>query len=149
MTKTAVYTWKYSQKAEIDLTSLEDMSLYGMTIKYVINLPTKAGTHNADKESKDGKTLTWDLMAGQVTEIEFKAETNNMIIFAVVGVLGLAVIIVVVLVVAKSSKKEKVASAYEPEEVVEPKTVEPEIEEVEAIEAEEVAEPEDADKSEE
>lgn len=67
----------YSQNAEMDLTTMEDLREYGGVLTYSITLPVKAGSHNADEVSSDGKTLTWELYGGEIKSIEFEASSNG------------------------------------------------------------------------
>jgi len=137
-----MFSTTYSQKAEIDLSELEDMSMYGMTITYTINLPAKADKHNADEETNGGKTLTWNLEAGKVTAIEYEATQSNSVMFIIIGVIGLVVVLGVVMLVVKAPKKETAASDKKVENVkpeVEPE-IEAKTEEPEAVEPEDVKE---------
>ncbi len=99
---------KYSQNALIDLSSMEDMNYMGITMKYSISLPTKI---DADKTngtiSEDGKTVTWDLVIGEVNEVKFEATSGNALIWIICGaVIGALVIAGTVIIVMKKGKKE-------------------------------------------
>lgn len=127
----------YSQNAEIDLSGLNGMEK-AITMKYTVKLPVKAKTNNAQEVSKDGKTLTWNLKAGEVTKVEFTASSGGInttvIVIAVVAVLVVAGIICVV---AKGSKKETAETKTEKEEE---KSVTEEIKEEEPVAEETVVE---------
>lgn len=60
----------FSQNAIIDLTKVDSSMA---TMKYTIKLPEKVGENNAQEVSEDGKTLTWNLKAGEKNEIKFKS----------------------------------------------------------------------------
>ena len=98
---------KYSQKANIDLTSMEDMSLLGFTLQYTVNLPVKAGKNNATKVSDDGRTLTWVLKSGAENIVEFEATEGismTTIIIVVGAIVGIGVVAFVLVLVLKKKK---------------------------------------------
>lgn len=104
----SLFTVKYSQNADIDLTSMAEL---GESVKmtYKVKLPTKAKTNNAT-ESK-GKELTWNLTAGEVNKIEFTATGVNLVsliivILSIVLVVGGALAVVFTLNKKKGTKKE-------------------------------------------
>lgn len=98
----------YSQNANIDLSSMDETMASMVTMKYTVNLPAKAGENNASEVSKDGKTLTWNLTAGEVNEINFEASSSSpvvkIVIIVVVALVVLGVIIAVVIMIGKSKK---------------------------------------------
>lgn len=67
----------YSQKATVDLTNMENANMYGIVLTYTITLPVQVGLNNANTVSEDGKTLTWDLQAGEINQIEFEASSKK------------------------------------------------------------------------
>ncbi len=99
----------YSQNAKIDLSNMDSSMASMVTMKYTVKLPTKVGENNASEVSKDGKTLTWNLTAGKVNEINFEA--NSSIIGTVITIVIIALVVigvtVAVVIVVKKSKKEK------------------------------------------
>lgn len=99
----------YSQNANIDLTSLDETTASMVTLKYTVNLPVKAGENNADEVSNGGKTLTWNLTAGEANEVSFNASSNMLttIILAVVIALVVIAIVVIVVVAVKNKKTSK------------------------------------------
>lgn len=98
----------YSQNAKIDLTSMDPSMASMVTMKYTVNLPVKAGENNASEVSKDGKTLTWNLEAGAVNEINFKASSSGTMLTIVIIVVALVIIgiVIAVIISTKKSKKE-------------------------------------------
>lgn len=112
----------YSQNAKIDLSTMDETTASVVTMKYTVNLPVKVGKNNASEVSKDGKTLAWNLTAGEVNEINFEASSSNpILIFAIIAILVVIGVIVVVELTIKKFKKNK------------EKTVETETEEQEEI----------------
>lgn len=103
---------KYSQNAEIDLTKMEDMKNY-TNMRYVINLPVAvdANKTNASEISEDAKTLTWNLVAGEINRIQFeavsKAQYKMTVIDAIIIALVVIVLILAVVVINKKSKKKQ------------------------------------------
>ena len=95
-------------------------------LKFVVTLPVKAISNNADTVSEDGKTLSWDLTKAENLEFEFDLDTKeeaavistdnktnvanqeskmNMMVY--IGVTGICVVVlaIVVIVITKNSKK--------------------------------------------
>ena len=102
----------YSQNGVIDLSSMEDMSMYGVTLKYSVNLPVKAGANNATEVSADGKTLSWELKGGEKNSIEFTAKGAGSIMTIIILVVVLVVagaVAAIVLVAGKKGKNDVVA----------------------------------------
>ena len=99
----------YSQNAKIDLTSMDSSMISLVTMKYTVKLPAKAGKNNASEVSKDGKTLTWNLKAGEVNEISFEASSNALVTVAIIIVVALIIIgaTVAVIIALKKPRKEK------------------------------------------
>lgn len=98
----------YSQNAKIDLSTMDETTASVVTMKYTVNLPVKVGKNNASEVSKDGKTLTWNLTAGEVNEINFEASSSNpILIFAIIAILVVIGVIVVVELTIKKLKKNK------------------------------------------
>lgn len=98
----------YSQNADIDLTSMSQMAEY-VTMKYTIKLPVKVGENNASEVSKDGKILTWNLKAGESTNVKFEA-VNAGIMPLILKCAALVLLIVIAIVIIKTflnNKKSK------------------------------------------
>jgi len=99
---------KYSQNARLDLTSMEDMSYFGITMKYSITLPVKVNAEDTNGTvSEDGKTITWKLKTGEVNEISFEATSGNVLIWIICGIVAGGAVIAVVVVVIKKKKTNK------------------------------------------
>lgn len=98
---------KYSQNAKIDLSNMDTSTASMVTMKYTVKLPTKVGENNAAEVSEDGKTLTWNLTAGEVNEINFEATSTNIAIIILIVVIVAAIIVAVVIVAGNKSKKGK------------------------------------------
>lgn len=96
----------YSQKANIDLSVMDESTASMVTMKYVIKLPVKVGDNNASEVSKDGKTLTWNLKAGEVNEINFKASGNSSVVIIIL-IIAVAVIVAIALILIFSKKSQK------------------------------------------
>lgn len=108
----------YSQNAKIDLTSMDSSMASMVTMKYTVNLPVKVGENNASEVSKDGKTLTWNLEAGKVNEISFKASSNVLVTVAIIIVVTLIIIGVVVAGITVVKKLNKGSNKAENTDVI-------------------------------
>ena len=83
-----------------------DLSAYGGFMEVVIELPMPAKEENATDVSKDGKTLTWDLLTEDEVKVTFTLINIGLIIaiVAAVFVLLCAAAVVVILLVLKKKK---------------------------------------------
>lgn len=97
----------YSQNASIDLSEMDESTESMVTMKYVIKLPVKVGENNASEVSEDGKTLTWNLKAGETNEISFEAESNYLTTIIMISIAVLLVIIILIVVFLNKGKKNK------------------------------------------
>lgn len=126
----------FSQNAEIDLSEMAGMESY-VTMKYTINLPVAAKTNNANKVSNDGKTLTWELKAGEVNKIQFEAVSGGMstVLKIALIVVGIAIILCVITIfVVKFIKNTKNGDSVKKEdskENIEPKEIKEVVDETE------------------
>lgn len=98
-----------STSSETDEMTKSLMS--SMDLKYVVTLPVKSDSNNATKVSKDGKTLTWDLTYGKVSDIKYEFSLNEsgnkkQTILIVAGAAVAVVAVAVTVVVINSKKKE-------------------------------------------
>lgn len=99
---------KYSQVAELDLTTLSEEE-QGITMTYQVKLPAKAANSNATEVIDNGKTLKWTLIGGELNTIEFVAEEINILpimVIAIVVILAVALIIFIILKKKHATKKE-------------------------------------------
>ena len=77
---------EYTSNMKVDLSEEdEDFSSYEsygavFDMKLVIELPRVPASHNADEISKDGKTLTWDLLKTQDIEFTFNFDKDGTIL---------------------------------------------------------------------
>lgn len=97
----------YSQNASIDLSGMDESTESMVIIKYIIKLPVKVGENNASEVSEDGKTLTWNLKAGETNEISFEAESNYLTTIIMISIAILLVIIILIVVFLNKGKKNK------------------------------------------
>lgn len=104
----------YSQNAEIDLSSMDTSMATMVTMKYTIKLPTKVGNNNASEVSEDGKTLTWNLKAGEINKVEFEAtelgtaaKIIRVAIIIVAVIVGIVIIALIIKLIIKKTKKQK------------------------------------------
>lgn len=102
----------YSQKASIDLSGMDESTASMVTMKYVIKLPVKVGENNASEVSEDGKTLTWNLKAGEVNEIYFEAGRNSSSLITIIIVIAIAVVIAIVIIAILSKKQKNDNNSY-------------------------------------
>lgn len=104
------FVTKYSQKAEMDLTAAQN-NTQEITMTYKVNLPIKAKTNNASEIFNNGKTLKWNLKAGETNKIEFQAIQINtlpivIIAFAVILIITVIIILIIILKKKHATKKE-------------------------------------------
>lgn len=70
----------FTQDAKLDLTSIRtensNVMTSNMNIKYVVKLPGCSFDNNADEVNLLKNTLTWQLEAGKINEIYFRANTS-------------------------------------------------------------------------
>lgn len=95
--KKGLFTTKYSQTAELDLSTISEEERSYVTMSYQIKLPTKVTSTNADELSEDEKILKWNLTAGEINKIEFNASSVNtlpVILLVVIVVVVIALIII-------------------------------------------------------
>ncbi len=88
----------------VDLSSVYD-------VNFVMTFPTKPLSHNATSVSKDGKTLTWNIMKlqGKPIEVSFefpKKDFKSKILTYAIPVIG-GLVIVILLIVLFGKKKNK------------------------------------------
>lgn len=80
-----------------------------MDMKFKITLPYKPISNNATEVSKDGKTLTWDLLKHKGS-IEFKFSLYNMTCIYIcvgVGIILVAAVVVTIVLLNKKKKTQK------------------------------------------
>ena len=99
-----LFKTKVSQNAEIDLTSMKDITSV-VTMKYTVKLPVKIKSNNATEVN--GKTLTWNLVGGEVNKIEFTASSINVlpVLVIIIVVIGAAVVCYFVFFNKKNNKE--------------------------------------------
>ena len=126
-----------------DMESVSQYQAMGaiFDIKFVVVLPSKSISNNADAVSEDGLTLSWDLMKKTATypiNLDFAFEvkdasisSSNALMYA--GIIGLVVIIVVIVLVIVSSKKKAKAVTNDNEASTTPAEVQETHEEVHEI----------------
>lgn len=103
---------------EMDMSSFTD----SMELTYTVTLPVKADSNNATTVSEDGKTLTWNLEYGKVTNINYQfsfgsndvannnASNSNNTLYIVIGCAGAVVIGTVVVLLINNKKKKNVTT---------------------------------------
>ena len=108
--KGSTYTIEWDTQAKGDIEeegiSSQDLSTYGGFMEVVIELPSPAEKENATDVSKDGKTLTWDLLEEDEIEVTFSLLNVGLIIaiIAIVVVLIAAAAVVVIILILKKKK---------------------------------------------
>jgi len=126
-----------------DMSKLEELGAV-MDISFIVTLPTKAISNNADSTEDGGKTLKWDLMKSKDLEFEFKlteekettaatdekeskkdkddekestssSSDSNLLLYAGIGVGALVLLIIIIVIIVSASKKKKaVAQPVQP-----------------------------------
>ena len=105
------FVTKYSQNAELDLTTLnKDEQEIIMT--YQVKLPARLTNSNATEVLDNGKTLKWNLKGGEINKIEFVAQEINVlpiviIVSAVVLIVGVVVTIIIIILKKKHVTKNE------------------------------------------
>lgn len=102
----SLFVTKYSQNAEIDLTSMKEMASE-IQIEYAITLPVKAKTNNANKVEKGGKTLRWNFMGGEVNKVEFTATQINIVPIIIVVVAVIIIVAIVFIILRRKNVTKK------------------------------------------
>ena len=108
VTNKSLFKTVVSQDVEIDLTSMADVAS-AVKLKYTVKLPVAAKTNNATEVTNGNKTLTWDLVGGELNTVEFTASGYNystIILFAIC-LLVLIACIVYLIVFLKNKKETK------------------------------------------
>lgn len=99
-----LFVTKYSQNAEIDLTSMGDLS-GNVKMTYKVKLPAKAKTNNATEVSKNSKELKWELTAGEINKVEFVAQGIN-VLAIIITIIIIAVVVTGIIVLLIFLKKK-------------------------------------------
>lgn len=114
LSKSVVFTKDGNKyKANFVLENENSESAEGMEvafdIKYVVTLPNKAISHNATEVSKDGKTLTWDLLDAKSKNIEFEFsfEKNNTALYLGIGIGAVVIVAAIVVCIVLKKKRNK------------------------------------------
>ncbi len=104
--KRAYFYTKYSQTAQIDLTSMSD-SEGSITMTYKVNLPAKSRTNNATTVSDNGKELVWELKSGETNSIVFEAIKINVGPIIIIGLMVIICIGIIVYIILKKKHVTK------------------------------------------
>ena len=96
------YFTEFSAGEPVDTSDTEGYDIT-YNVKYIVNLPNKAISHNATEVSEDGKTLTWDLTQSLDTISYEFAFSNNTVMYIIIGVLVVCAVVAFVLL----NKKKK------------------------------------------
>lgn len=111
-----------SEDEDFDMSSLTS----SMELTYTVTLPVKADSNNATTVSEDGKTLTWNLEYGKVTNINYQftlgsnstssnnstnsTNSNNTTLYIILGCAGAVVIGTVAVLLINNKKKKNVTT---------------------------------------
>ena len=123
--------FKYTTDAFKNMFSVEDdkileeqyseslSSLDEIELKYILVLPTKAISNDANEVSSDFKYLSWQLSKSEESNINYSFNiynTKNIIILGCSGLLFIILIIVIIIVIKKkkSSKATLIYKEYDP-----------------------------------
>ena len=96
----------YQVENETDYSSYTSAGA-NIEINYVINLPEKAKSSNADNTENDGKKLSWSLLKSNDINVEFNVKKNNTVLYIVIGCIAGLILIVCVVVIILSKKNKK------------------------------------------
>ncbi len=92
-----------------------------MDMKFSVNLPYKALSHNASKTENDGKTLTWDLMDTKKDTIQFEFELYNMTnIYIAAGIGAFILLLLIIIIISSIRRKHKKANSINDNETKTP-----------------------------
>lgn len=102
-------TTEEDESTDLDLSSLNDPSLYAnMDLSFNLKLPYAAKSNNADSKTSD-KELKWNLMSmSGAKNIEFSFgiyNINPIIIYAVIALIVIIIVAVVLMIIMKNKKK--------------------------------------------
>lgn len=67
-----------------------------LDLALTINLPVRPVEFNADKLTNNGRTLTWQLIAGQKNEIIFKVQMYNLTNIIITAIAGLIILVIII-----------------------------------------------------
>ena len=101
-----LFVTKYSQNAELDLTTLSEDE-QGITMTYQVKLPAKAKINNASEVFDNGKTLKWNLKGGEINKIEFVAQEINLLLILVIAVAVILVVAIIIFIIFKKKHVTK------------------------------------------
>ena len=83
----------------------QDMPSIKYDTKFIVTLPNKSISNNADEVSKDGKTLIWDLSSSEDKDLNFSFKFSGIsmdtIVYIVLGVLIIGISIGILFVIKK------------------------------------------------
>lgn len=102
----SLFLTKYSQIAELDLTTLNEEE-QGITMTYQVKIPAKAEDNNATEVLDNGKTLKWALKGGEINKVEFTAQEINILPIAIIIVVIAVVVAVIVFIISKKKRATK------------------------------------------
>ena len=115
--KGSTYTIEWDTNAAEDVeeegVSSADLSDYGGFMEVVLELPSPAIEENATNVSKDGKKLTWNLIAEDDIEVTFKLSNAGVIVAVIVIIFALlagAAVVVILLVLKKKKPADSKAA---------------------------------------
>ena len=74
-------------------------------INYVMNLPEKPISNNADSTENDGKKLIWSLKEAKDFNVEFSLKASNNIVFIILGCVAGAILIIAALLFILNKKE--------------------------------------------
>ena len=92
-----LFVTKYSQVAELDLTTLSEEE-QGITMIYQVKLPAKVTNSNATEVLDNGKTLKWNLTGGEVNTIEFVAQQINILPIVIIAIVVISVVALIIFI---------------------------------------------------
>ena len=101
-----IFVTKYSQVAELNLTTLNEEE-QGITMIYKVKLPTKVTNSNSTEILDNGKTLKWILIGGEVNNIEFTAEEINILPIALIVAVIIIVVALIIFIILKKKHATK------------------------------------------
>lgn len=99
--KKGLFLTKYSQTAELDLSTISENERSYVTMTYQVKLPAKAKSTNANETLDNNKILKWNLTAGEVNKIEFTAQSINILPIILISIAVVAIIVILIIIIFK------------------------------------------------
>lgn len=99
-----------STEGDPDMAGMENMMLNSVDIRFLVTLPVDSENHNATNTSDEGKTMEWQLTAGEDNKMTLTASSLNTTTIVIAVLIAVAVVIGILVVVIRKKRKAEEAS---------------------------------------